>query len=337
MPGKRRIFIIAEAGVNHNGSVETAKKLIDVAVKAGADVIKFQTFIPEKIVCKKAPKAEYQKKSTSKTESQLEMLRKLALDSNAHRGLISYCKRKGILFLSSPFDMESIDLLKGLDLAIIKIPSGEITNLPYLRKIGGLKRKIILSTGMADMKEIGMAIRVLVEAGTTKQNITLLHCNTEYPTAFDDVNLLAMVTIKKKFCVKVGYSDHTPGIEVSVAAVALGAEIIEKHFTLDRNMKGPDHKASLEPEELKSMVTSIRNIERALGNGIKRPSPSEIKNRAITRKSIVASKAIKKGDIFTEKNITAKRPGIGISPMQWDNIVGRKAKKYFKTDELIEL
>jgi N,N'-diacetyllegionaminate synthase len=334
---RQRTFIIAEAGVNHNGRIGLAKRMIDVAVKAGADAIKFQTFIPEKIVSRKAPKAEYQKKTTDKKESQLQMLKKLVLDADTHRELVDYCRKKGIMFLSTPFDLESIDLLNDLGLEIFKIPSGEITNLPYLRKIGSLRKKIIMSTGMADMTEIGKAMQILVEAGASKRNITLLHCNTEYPTPMKDVNLSAMLTMKEAFGVKVGYSDHTLGIEVPVAAVALGAEVVEKHFTLDQTMKGPDHKASLEPKELEMMVRAIRNVEIAFGNGTKKPSPSEIKNRAVARKSVVASREIKKGDVFTEKNITSKRPGTGISPMKWHDVIGRKAKRNFKADEFIVL
>lgn len=332
-----KVFIIAEAGVNHNGSIEIAKKMIDAAVKAGADAVKFQTFIPEEIVSRRAPKAEYQKKTTHKKESQLVMLKKLVLDADAHQKLLAYCKKKGIQFLSTPFDLQSIDLLKSLGLDIFKIPSGEITNLPYLKKIGSLKKKIIMSTGMADIKEIGRAIKILVEAGTAKRNITLLHCNTEYPTHMNDVNLRAMITMEDVFGVKVGYSDHTLGIEIPVAAVALGAVIIEKHFTLDRKAKGPDHKASLEPKELTSMVIAIRNVEKALGKGIKQPSPSEIKNRTVVRKSIVASRGIKKGDLFTEKNITTKRPATGISPFEWNDVIGQAAKRDFAEDELIKI
>ncbi len=333
----KRTYIIAEAGVNHNGSVDIAKRMIDAAVRAGADAIKFQTFVPEEIACGDAPKAEYQKRTTGSKGSQLDMLRRLALDDNAHRRLFGYCGRKGIAFLSSPFDMQSVDLLNGLGIKVFKIPSGEITNLPYLQKVGGLKKKVIMSTGMAVMEEIDRALKALIKAGTTKRNITLLHCNTEYPTPFEDVNLLAMVAMKKRFGVQVGYSDHTPGIEASVAAVALGAEVIEKHFTLDKKMKGPDHKASLEPKELAAMVAAIRNIEKSLGNGIKRPSPSEIGNRAIARKSIVASRDIKKGEALSEENITAKRPGTGLDPMMWYKVIGRKARRNFRADEQIEV
>ena len=333
----KRTYIIAEAGVNHNGSVDIAKRMIDAAVRAGADAIKFQTFVPEEIACGDAPKAEYQKRTTGSKGSQLDMLRRLALDNDAHRRLFGYCGRKRIAFLSSPFDMQSIDLLNSLGLSVFKIPSGEITNLPYLQKVGGLKKKVIMSTGMAVMEEIDKALKALTKAGTAKRNITLLHCNTEYPTPFEDMNLLAMMAMKKRFGVQVGYSDHTPGIEASVAAVALGAEVIEKHFTLDKKMKGPDHKASLEPKELAAMVAAIRNIEKALGNGIKRPSPSEIKNRAIARKSIVASRDIKRGEIFSKENITTKRPGTGLDPMAWNKVIGKKAKRNFRADEQIEV
>ena len=280
----RKTFIIAEAGVNHNGSLELAKKMIDAAVGAIADAVKFQTFKAEKVVSRYAPKAEYQKKTTTAEadESQLEMIKKLELDAAAHQTLIGYCKKKNIRFLSTPFDLESIDLLNELGLDIFKIPSGEITNMPYLRKIGFLKKEIILSTGMANLGEIEDALDVLTGAGTKLKDITILHCNTEYPTPMQDVNLKAMQTIKYAFPgIHVGYSDHTKGIEVSIAAVAMGAAIIEKHFTLDKNMEGPDHKASLEPDELKAMVNAIRNIEKALGNGIKKPSPSELKNKPI--------------------------------------------------------
>ena len=333
----KKVFVIAEAGVNHNGDIRTAKKMIDAAVKAGADAVKFQTFVPEDLVSKKAPKADYQKSTTDAGESQLEMLKKLSLNADVHKELIEHCRKRKIQFLSTPFDMDSVNLLSSLGLDIFKVPSGEITNLPYLKKIGSLKKKIIMSTGMSDMKEIGRAMKILVEAGASKEDITLLHCNTEYPTPFEDVNLLAMVSIRKKFGVKVGYSDHTPGIEAPIAAVALGAVVIEKHFTLDKNAEGPDHRASLEPKELEAMVTAIRNTEKAIGNGIKKPSPSEMKNIVIARKSIVASRAIRKGDVFTTDNITAKRPGTGISPMKWHKVVGKKAKKNFSIDEIIEI
>jgi N,N'-diacetyllegionaminate synthase len=332
---KRSIFIIAEAGVNHNGSLEMALQLIDVAVAAGADAVKFQTFKAEKVIAVNAPKAGYQKQTTGSDESQLEMIKKLELDETSHIQLYQYCQHKGIQFLSTPFDLESVDLLERLGLETFKIPSGEITNLPYLRKLGALKKRLILSTGMADLGEIEDALDVLAESGTPLKNITVLHCNTEYPTPFEDVNLRAMLTIGHAFGVAVGYSDHTPGIEVAVAAVALGAAVLEKHFTLDRNLPGPDHKASLEPDELKAMVQAIRNIEKALGNGIKRPSPSEFKNKSIARKSLVATQTIKTGELFSADNITAKRPGAGISPMRWDKVMGQLAQKDYEKDELI--
>tara|TARA_B100002003_G_scaffold232548_1_gene244493 strand:+ start:986 stop:1996 length:1011 start_codon:yes stop_codon:yes gene_type:complete len=330
-------FIIAEAGVNHNGNIEIAKKLVDVAVEAGSNAVKFQTFKAEEMISKYAKKAEYQYRVTDENETQFEMVKRLELDINAHKELINYCKEKDILFLSTPFDIESIELLYELGVQIFKIPSGEITNLPYLRKIANLNRNIIISTGMADLEEIRNALDILLESGTPKDSITVLHCNSEYPTPFEDVNLLAMNTIKEAFNVNVGYSDHTIGIEVSIAAVVLGASVIEKHFTLNRNMEGPDHKASLEPHELKAMVKAIRNIEKALGYGIKRPSPSELKNKHVVRKSIVAGKDIKKGECFADENIAAKRPGTGISPMEWDNVIGRKAIRDFKEDDLIEI
>lgn len=328
-------FIIAEAGVNHNGSLELAKKMINVAKEAGADAVKFQTFNSEKGVTKTAGKAEYQKTETGSNETLYDMIKKLELDTKAHYELLKYCQECDILFMSTPFDHESIELLCDMGLEIFKIPSGEITNLPYLRHIGSLKKEVILSTGMADIKEIEDALNILTSAGTEKDKITVLHATTEYPCPFDEVNLKAMHTIRDTFDVKVGYSDHTKGIEVPVAAVALGATIIEKHFTLDNNMKGPDHKASLEPHELNAMVSAIRNIEKALGDGVKRPSRSEIKNMAIARKSIVASCSIKKGELLSEENITAKRPGTGICPMCWDEVLGSAAKKDYEEDELI--
>jgi N,N'-diacetyllegionaminate synthase len=329
-------FIIAEAGVNHNGSLELAQQMVDAAADAGADAIKFQTFTAEKLVCRHTEKAEYQKRTTDTTNGQYEMIKRLELDANAHRKLFDYCREKSIRFLSSPFDLESIDLLNDLGLEIFKIPSGEIINLPYLRKIGGLKKEIILSTGMADIREIEDALDVLIQAGTDRENITVLHCNTEYPTPVEDVNLRAMRTIGAAFPGNsIGYSDHTLGVEIPIAAAALGATVIEKHFTLDRNMEGPDHKASLEPDELKAMVCAIRNIEKALGSGIKKPSPSELKNKPIARKSIVAAKDIRKGEVFTEENLTVKRPGTGISPMRWDEVIGQSTSKDYKQDDLI--
>jgi N,N'-diacetyllegionaminate synthase len=330
-----KTFIIAEAGVNHNGSLEMTRLMVDAAVAAGVDAVKFQTFKAERVIAVNAPKAAYQKESTGSNESQLEMIKKLELDEKAHIMLSQYCHEKSIQFLSTPFDLESIDLLSRLGLEIFKIPSGEITNLPYLKKMGALKKRLILSTGMADLGEIEDALNVLTGSGTPMENITVLHCNTEYPTPFEDVNLRAMMTIGHAFGVAVGYSDHTSGIEVAIAAVALGATVIEKHFTLDRSLPGPDHKASLEPDELKSMVVAIRKIEKAIGNGIKRPSPSEEKNKPVTRKSLVAAQTIKTGELFSADNITAKRPGVGISPMLWDEILGQTAQKDYKKDDLI--
>jgi N,N'-diacetyllegionaminate synthase len=329
------VFIIAEAGVNHNGSIDLAKKLIDAASFSGADAVKFQTFKTEDLVIKNSEKAEYQKKTSNKNESQFDMLKKLELSKHAYFELYKYSKKKKIKFLSSPFELDSIDTLNNLGLEIFKIPSGEITNLPYLRKIGKLNKKIILSTGMSSMNEASNALDILINSGTKKNNVTILHANTEYPTPMKDVNLKAMVSIGKKLDVKFGYSDHTLGIEVDIAAVAMGASCIEKHFTLDRNMDGPDHKASLEPVELKKMVKSIRNIELAFGDGIKKPSKSELKNIHIVRKSIVTKTKIKKGEIFRENNLIIKRPGTGVSPMKWDKIIGSVAKKNYNEDELI--
>jgi N,N'-diacetyllegionaminate synthase len=329
------VFIIAEAGVNHNGSVDLAKKLIDVASISGADAVKFQTFKAENLVSKDAQKADYQKQTTDASESQFDMIKKLELDVETHKELISYCQEKNIMFLSTPFDHESIDLLNYLELKIFKIPSGEITNLPYLRYIGSLRKKVVLSTGMSNLREIGDALDVLINAGTPKDSITVLHANTMYPTPMKDVNLNAMLTIQQEFGVAVGYSDHTLGIEVDIAAVAMGASCIEKHFTLDKAMNGPDHKASLEPEELKEMVSAIRNIEKALGGSEKKLSPSESVNIDVVRKSIVASRTIKKGEVLTENNIMAKRPGNGISPMKWDSIIETVATKDYQMDDLI--
>ncbi len=332
-----KTFIIAEAGVNHNGSLELAKKLVDVAIEAGADAVKFQTFKAESAISSYTPLAEYQKKNLGEEKSQLEMVKELELSFADFEKLKKYCDEKGILFLSSPFDIESARFLKDLGLQMFKIASGEITNYPLLKEIGSYRKEVILSTGMADLGEIEDALDVLIESGTKKENITVLHCNTEYPTPFEDVNLRAMLTIKEAFKVRVGYSDHTLGIEVPIAAVALGAEVIEKHFTLDKNLPGPDHKASLDPGELKTMIKAIRNIEKAIGDSIKKPSPSEKKNIPIVRKSIVAKRPIKKGEILTEENLTTKRPGTGISPMRWREIIGRKAQRDFKKDELIKI
>ena len=329
------VFIIAEAGVNHNGSMDLAKNLIDVAVESGADAVKFQTFKAKNLVSKNAQKADYQKQTTDIEESQFLMIKKLELDINAHQELIAYCNSKNILFLSTPFDHDSVDLLSNLGLEIFKIPSGEITNLPYLRKIGSLNKKVILSTGMADIGEIEDALDILITAGTIKDNITVLHANTMYPTPYEDVNLKAMLTIGNTFDIAYGYSDHTLGIEVGIAAVAMGASCIEKHFTLDKDMSGPDHKASLEPNELKNMVKSIRNIEKALGCKVKKPSKSEIPNIKIVRKSIIAKSTIQKGDLLTEDNLSIKRPGDGINPMRWDEVIGTIASQNYVKDEFI--
>lgn len=329
------IFIIAEAGVNHNGSIELAKALIDVAAQSGADAVKFQTFKADRLVSKTAQKATYQKLTTDVAETQYEMIKKLELDEAAHHELITYCKTKKILFLSTPFDHESIDLLNRLGMQIFKIPSGEITNLPYLRHVGSLGKKVILSTGMADLGEIRDAFDILIGSGTLKENITVLHATTEYPCPIEEVNLRAMHTIRETFDIRVGYSDHTRGIEVPIAAAAMGASVIEKHFTLDREMEGPDHKASLEPDELIAMIQAIRNIEKALGDGIKQPSPSEMKNIPIARKSIVASRPIQKGERLSAENITVKRPALGISPMLWDEMIGTIASKNYYKDEAI--
>lgn len=325
-----KTFIIAEAGVNHNGSLDLAKKLVDVAKSCDCDAIKFQTFIAKNVVSKFAKKAQYQITNTKNDENQLEMIKKLELSFADFSELKKYCDKKDILFLSTPFDLESIDFLADLKMPIFKIPSGEITNLPYLRKINSLKTKVILSTGMANLEEIEIALKILKDS-----DVSILHANTQYPTPAEDVNLLAINTIKDKFKVNVGYSDHTLGIEIAIASVAIGAKIIEKHFTLDKNMAGPDHIASLDPSELKAMVLAIRNIEKAFGDGIKKPSKSESSNIAIVRKSIVAKTKITKGDIFSEKNITTKRPGSGISPMKWDEIIGLVALKNYEEDELI--
>jgi N,N'-diacetyllegionaminate synthase len=331
------VIIIAEAGVNHNGDLMLAKKLIEAAAASGADYVKFQTFRADKIASKNAGKADYQKKNTDAAESQVQMLKKLELSHADHLELIEHCAKNSVTFLSTPFDLESIDLLKDLGIKLGKIPSGEITNLPYLEKMAASFEDLILSTGMADMKEIEEAIGVITAKGFPKERLVILHCTTEYPTPFEEVNLRAMQTIGDAFGVRVGYSDHTRGIEVPVAAVALGACLIEKHFTLDRNMEGPDHKASLEPGKLKAMVSSIRNIEKAMGNGVKIASASEIKNKQIARKSIVASCTIKEGEILSEKNLTVKRPGAGINPMLWYKVCGTKAIKNFDTDEPIVL
>jgi N,N'-diacetyllegionaminate synthase len=335
MMNQNQALIIGEAGVNHNGSLETAKQLVDAATEAGADMVKFQTFSADRLVTTSARKADYQNQTTDATESQHAMIRKLELSREMHENLIAYCKQCGIEFFSTGFDTQSIDMLVDLGLEQFKIPSGEITNLPYLRHIGKFGKPVILSTGMAILGEIEAALEVLETSGTQRKNITILHCNTEYPTPLEDVNLRAMLAIRDAFGVAVGYSDHTLGIEVPIAAVVMGATVIEKHFTLDRTLPGPDHAASLEPHELKEMVIAIRNIEKAMGDGIKKPSPSEMKNMTIARKSIVAKKPINKGEVFTEENLTTKRPGTGISPMEWDNIIGKYAEQDYEMDDLI--
>ena len=332
-----KTFIIAEAGVNHNGNISIAKRMIDCAVEAKVDAIKFQTFKTENLVSTNTEKADYQIKNTIQKESQFEMLKKLELDDEAHLVLMNYCKDKKIKFMSTPFDLESIQFLAKFELDTFKIASGEITNLPYLRAIGKLKKKVILSTGMSNMIEIKAALDVLLKAGTKLKDITLLHANTEYPTPYHDVNLNAMITMKHEFKTNVGYSDHTLGTQIPIAAVALGATVIEKHFTLDRSMDGPDHVASLEPKELIEMVKDIRIVESSLGSNIKEPSTSEQKNIHIARKSIHAKANISKGEILTEENIIAKRPGNGISPMKWDFIIGKTAIRDFEADELISL
>ena len=334
----KRTLIIAEAGVNHNGDIAKAKALIDKGAEGGVDYVKFQTFKAGNLVTKQAKRAAYQDRNTQDNDSQYEMLKKLELSQAVHQELIDYCAQKGVKFLSTGFDTESLEFLAQLGITIAKIPSGEITNLPYLRKVATLFPEVILSTGMATITEIKDAVKVLTDNGVSKDKITVLHCNTEYPTPMEDVNLKAMLHIQRELGVPVGYSDHTLGIEVPIAAVALGATVIEKHFTLDKTLPGPDHKASLEPEELKAMVSAIRNIEKAVGgSGIKEVSTSEAKNKPIARKSIVATKTIKKGDLFSVENLTVKRPGTGISPMQWDEVIGKTAKKDFEEDDLIEL
>ena len=334
---KKPIIIIAEAGVNHNGDLSLAKKLIDAAADAGADLIKFQTFIADRLVTQQAKKADYQSATIGSTESQHQMLARLELDENMHHELIVHCDLRNIKFFSSGFDIESIDFLISLGINHFKIPSGEITNLPYLRHIGQFSKSVILSTGMSTLSDIEAAIDVLEQAGTARSLITVLHCNTEYPTPMVEVNLKAMQSIQASFGVAVGYSDHTAGIEVAIASAALGATVIEKHFTLNKSLPGPDHKASLDPDELKAMVSAIRNIEIALGDGIKRLTPSEERNKFMARKSLVARKAIKEGEVLSADNITAKRPGTGISPMNWDVVMGRKAVRDFAIDELIQL
>lgn len=331
------VLIIAEAGVNHNGDIKLAKRLIDAAADAGADLVKFQTFNAERLATQSAPKAEYQTRTTDEAQSQFAMLRQLELSAEMHKTLIAHCRRRNIGFFSTGFDIQSLDHLASLGAERFKIPSGEITNLPYLRHVGAFGKYVILSTGMAFLGEVEAAIEVLETAGTPRTQIIVLHCNTEYPTPMQDVNLRAMSSVRDAFGVAVGYSDHTLGIEVPIAAVALGATVIEKHLTLDRNLPGPDHKASLEPDEFFAMVRAIRNIEQAMGDGIKRPSRSEKKNKLIARKSLVAAKPICAGERFTAENVTTKRPGSGISPMRWDDVMGRVATQDFAANELISL
>jgi N,N'-diacetyllegionaminate synthase len=330
-------LIIAEAGVNHNGDIELAKRLIDVAADAGANLVKFQTFSAKRLATKSAPKANYQNQTTDQAESQYAMLKQLELSTEMHEVLIAHCQQRNVDFFSAGFDIQSLDYLASLGAERFKVPSGEITNLPYLRHLGGFSQSVILSTGMATLGEVEAALEVLEAAGTPRTQITVLHCNTEYPTPMQDVNLRAMCSIRDAFGVAVGYSDHTAGIEVPIAAVVLGATVIEKHITLDQNLPGPDHKASLEPNEFAAMVRSIRNIEQAMGDGIKRPSPSEAKNKPIARKSLVAAKPVRVGEQFTADNVTVKRPGTGISPLRWDEVIGRVAARDFAADELITL
>lgn len=327
---KRHVCIIAEAGVNHNGSIDIAKRLIDAASEAGADYVKFQTFSADAIVSRNAPKAEYQKSTSGSVETQYQMLKKLELSNVGHEVLMAHCVERGIGFLSTAFDVTGVEYLNHLNLPMMKVPSGEITNLPYLRAINRCQKTVLLSTGMSTEQEVSDALEILKDC-----EVTLLHCTTEYPCPFEAVNLSAMQTLKRRFGRAVGYSDHTLGIEVPIAAVAMGAEVLEKHFTLDRNMSGPDHKASLEPNELKQMVEEIRNIELAIGNGIKQPAEAEMKNISIARKSIVAKVAIRKGEVFTEDNLTVKRPGNGMSPMLWDAVIGKVATRDYNADDLI--
>jgi N,N'-diacetyllegionaminate synthase len=333
----KRTFIIAEVGVNHNADLTMARALVDVAVHAGADAVKFQTAVPELVATGYAEKATYQKKTTGPGESQLAMIRKLHFPLETYRGLQAYCAQRGITFFSTAFDMVSLEFLEQLGQPFHKVPSGEITNLPYLRRIGQFGKPVFLSTGMADIDEIRAALRVVEEAGTPRDRITVLHCTAEYPAPMADVNLRAMVAMRETLGVQTGYSDHTVGLEVAVAAAALGATAIEKHFTLDRDLPGPDHKASLEPNELAAMVKAIRNIDDALGDGVKAPSARELENRMIARRSLVASRQIRAGEVFSGDNLLVKRPATGISPMRWDEVVGRRAPRDFAPDELIEL
>lgn len=337
MSASNHVLVIAEAGVNHNGDLNLARQLVDVAADAGADLVKFQTFSADRLATRDAQKAAYQTAATGAGESQHAMLQRLELSESDHRVLMAHCASRGIGFFSTGFDIECVDLLVRLGADRFKVPSGEITNLPYLRHVGGLGHPVILSTGMASLGEIEAAIGVLLAAGTSREQITVLHCNTDYPTPVQQVNLRAMCSIGQAFGVQVGYSDHTNGIEVAIAAVALGARVIEKHFTINRTLPGPDHQASLEPSELKAMVAAIRNIEQALGDGIKQPTERELANRPVARKSLVAARAIVAGEVFSPDNVVAKRPGTGISPMRWDEVMGRPARRAFAADEQVEL
>lgn len=330
------VLVIAEAGVNHNGDIRLAKQLIEIAAKSGANFVKFQTFRADKLATKSAPKAEYQVKESTNSESQYEMLKELELSEQSHRELMSECTKQGIGFLSTAFDEESADMLLALGQEIFKIPSGEITNLPYLRHIGRFRKKVILSTGMSSLEEVKLALRVLEDAGTPTSSVTILHCTSSYPAPLEDVNLLAMQNMNRLLGVEVGYSDHTLGIEIAVAAVALGASVVEKHFTINREFPGPDHKASLLPNELSEMISQIRNIEKALGDGVKRAARSELENIQVVRRSIVASMKIAKGEVFTERNLCAKRPGSGLSPMRWEQVIGQRSKRDYEPDELID-
>jgi N,N'-diacetyllegionaminate synthase len=332
-----KVFLIGEAGVNHNGDVDNARRLIDTAADACCDAVKFQTFKADRLVTRDAAMAQYQQKNTGRAESQYDMLKRLELSEEAHHVLALHARDRGILMFSTAFDLSSVEFLAGMDLPLWKIPSGEITNYPYLARIAGLGRSIILSTGMATLGEVEAALQVLLDHGSMRDSICILHCNTEYPTPYADVNLRAMVTMGTALATAFGYSDHTMGTEIPVAAVALGARVIEKHFTLDRSQEGPDHRASLEPAELVQMVRMVRNVEDALGDGIKRPSASELKNRPIARKSIVAACAIASGELFSEGNLTVKRPGTGLSPMRWHEVLGRRASRDYQPDQPIEL
>jgi len=332
-----RILLIAEAGVNHNGSLDRALQLVDMAAVCGADAVKFQTFRAERLVARDAPKARYQQETTGAGEGQFAMLRRLELDMSAYLQLRDRCQERGLLFLSSPFDIESALALHELGMRRYKIASGEITNRPLVECIGRQAEEVLLSTGMADMEEVGAALAVLDEVGLDRSRVTVLHCTTEYPAPFDEVNLRAMLTMGKEFGVRTGYSDHTPGIEIPVAAAALGARVLEKHFTLDKSLPGPDHRASLDPGEFAAMARAVRNVEAALGNGVKRPTASELPNRQVARKSIVAAQAIRLGELFSVENLTTKRPGNGVSPMLWHEVLGRPARRDYRIDDMIDL